>query len=93
MLMKAGLLRAGETLWFDYTTRHNNQKHRIEAQLTNAGNLVVKGQEFTSLSSAALFGISQAGSTRPTVNGWKAWKSEGGKLLFELRVEYISRND
>lgn len=90
MLIKAGLLQVGETLWFEYTTRHNNRKHRIEARLTEAGNLLVNGQEFTSLSSAALFGISQAGSTRPTVNGWKAWKSEAGKVLFELRIEYLN---
>lgn len=92
MLVQAGLLKVGESLWFEYTTRHNNKKNRIEAQLIEAGNLIVNGQEFSSPSSAALFGISQVGSSRPTINGWKAWKSEGGKLLFDLRVEYLEAN-
>lgn len=89
MLIKAGLLRTGEILWFDYTTRHNNKKHKIEARITEGGNLVVDGQEFTSLSSSALFGISQTGSTRPSANGWKSWKSERGKLLRDIRAEFL----
>ena len=92
MLIKAGLLRAGEILWFDYTTRHNNKKNRIEGTLTVDGNLIVGGQELGSLSSAALYGISLAGITRPTINGWKTWRAEAGKLLFELRIEYLKNN-
>jgi hypothetical protein len=67
----------------------NGQTKRYEATVLEDGSLLLLDQSYGSPSYAALAGIIDSGSTRQTVNGWTSWKTEGGKLIAELREEYL----
>ncbi|MBW1715418.1 MAG: hypothetical protein JRJ77_06245 [Deltaproteobacteria bacterium] len=55
--------------------------------------MIVLGKKFKSPSYAALLGIQDAGSDRKTVNGWTSWKNRNGKLLADLRSEYLKQKE
>lgn len=95
-LISSNLLKVGERLFMSYKPR-NGQLKNYEATILEDGSLSVLNQVFGSPSYAPLAGINDAGSNRPTVNGWTSWKTNSGKLLAQLREEFLvlekSRNN
>jgi len=91
-LISKNLLRVGDKLFMLYKPR-NGQPKRYEAVVLEDGSLSVLEQVFGSPSYAALAGINDSGSTRQTVNGWTSWKTADGKLLSELREQYLMIED
>ena len=87
-LIDGNLLNVGDSLIMSYRPR-NGQPKRYEATILEDGSLSVLDQVFGSPSYAALAGISDAGSTRQTVNGWTSWKTQEGRTLAELREQYL----
>lgn len=53
------------------------------------GSMEVLGEKFKRPSYAALLGIQDAGSDRKTVSGWTRWRNKEGRLLADLRTEYL----
>ena len=88
-LVSRGLLHIGDKLIMPYRPR-NGQPKRYEATILEDGSLALLDQIFGSPSYAALAGIIDSGSTRQTVNGWTSWKTESGKLISELREQFLS---
>ena len=87
-LIASELLQVGDKLIMPYRPR-NGQPKRYEATILEDGSLSLLDQVFGSPSYAALAGIIDSGSTRQTVNGWTSWKTEDGKLLAELREQFL----
>ncbi len=87
-LIEKGFISENEQLFMDYKPRNGEQK-RYTALIHDDGSLELLGQKFSSPSYAALAGIQDAGSDRQTVNGWTSWKTEDGKLIADLREEYL----
>ncbi|MCD6175001.1 MAG: hypothetical protein J7K65_04435 [Planctomycetes bacterium] len=91
-LIEADLLNEGDELVMDYKPRGGSHK-KYRAIVTENGNLNVLGKKFKSPSYAAIFGINDAGSNRKTVNGWTSWKNRNGKLLSDLRSDYLKQKE
>ncbi|CAF0783474.1 unnamed protein product [Rotaria sordida] len=87
-LLASNLLHVGDKLSMFYKPR-NGQPKTYEATILDDGSFSVLNQIYSSPSYAALAGINDAGSTRPTVNGWISWKTIDGKLLSQLREEFL----
>ena len=87
-LIDAGLLAVGDELAMRYRPKGGNQTE-YKAVVTEDGSLEVLGRKFKSPTYAALLGIQDAGSDRKTVNGWTSWRNRDGKLLADLRTEYL----
>lgn len=87
-LIKAELLAAGDKLVMPYKPR-NGQQRTYEGTIKDDGSIEVLGKVFSSPSFAALYGIQDAGSSRNTVNGWSAWRTQQGTPLAELRDRYL----
>lgn len=83
-LISAKLINAGDKLFMSYKPR-NGQLKTYEATVQDDGSLSLLNQVYTSPSYAALAGINDAGSNRPTVNGWTSWKTVDGRYLSQLR--------
>jgi hypothetical protein len=90
-LLMEHLLTAGEKLVLSYKPR-NGERKTYEGTVHDDGSLEVMGQRFNAPSYAALYAMENAGTTRTTVNGWSVWKTSSGRLLSELREEYLARN-
>lgn len=91
-LIEEEFILANQQLIMDYNPRNGEQK-RYSALVHDDGSLEVLGQKFSSPSYAALAGIQDAGSDRQTVNGWTSWKTEDGKLIADLREEYLKQKE
>ncbi|NBC03545.1 MAG: hypothetical protein GVY20_07555 [Bacteroidetes bacterium] len=91
-LIEKGFISANQQLIMDYNPRNGEQK-RYSALVHDDGSLELLGQKFSSPSYAALAGIQDAGSDRQTVNGWTSWKTEDGKLITDLREEYLKKQE
>ena len=87
-LISCDLLKSGDKLIMLYKPR-NGQPKRYEATILEDGSLALLDQVFGSPSYAALAGINDSGSTRQTVNGWTSWKTVDGRLLSDLREQYL----
>lgn len=90
-LVEADYLACGQILLMPYKPRKGEQR-QYEAVVLETGELEVMGRRFSAPSYAALFGIQDAGSSRSTVNGWTAWRTESGKTLAELRDELLAQS-
>lgn len=88
-LIEAGLLSVGQTLVMDYKPR-GGDSHHFEATIEEDGSISVLGKRFSSLSYAALHAMKHAGSDRRTKNGWRAWSTEDGRKLFDIREGYLA---
>lgn len=91
-LLEAGLLSVGDELMMNYKPRGGNKK-KYKAAVTEDGSMIVLDKKFKSPSYAALLGIQDAGSDRKTVNGWTSWKNKNGKLLANLRLDYLKQKE
>lgn len=91
-LIASSLINVGDKLYMPYKPR-NGQPKRYEATIMEDGSLTLLDQVFGSPSYAALAGINDSGSTRQTVNGWTSWKTNDGKLLSELREQYLLQQE
>jgi hypothetical protein len=91
-LITNDFLKVGDKLHMLYKPRHGQLK-RYEATILPDGSLAALNQVFGSPSYAALAGINDAGSTRQTVNGWTSWKTTDGKLISELREQYLLQEE
>ena len=91
-LLEANFLSVGDELVMNYKPRGGNQK-KYKAVITEDGSMIVLDKKFKSPSYAALLGIQDAGSDRKTVNGWTSWKKQNGKVLSDLRSDYIKRKE
>ena len=89
-LIEAGLLDAYSQLTMRYGPGGKHKKV-FTATVTEEGNISLEGQVYTSLSYAAAACIQAAGSERKTVNGWTKWRIKDGRLLAELRDEYLQK--
>ena len=89
-LIRARLLLPGSRLFMSYKRKHFDEERKTyEATVQDDGSIRAGDQKFTSPSYAALFFINRAGSPRQTVNGWTSWKTDSGKLLADLRDEFL----
>lgn len=91
-LLEAGFLQDGEVLVMPYKPRGGTQTE-YKAVVSKDGSLEVLGKKFTSPSYAAVLGLQHAGSKRKTANGWISWRNKGGKVLADLRTEYLNRKE
>lgn len=89
-LIKAGLLKSGETLTMKYKPR-KGESRTYEGIVGADGGITLLGKTFSSPSYAAVYGIQDAGSDRKTVNGWTSWRCSGGEYLGELREEFLKK--
>src|ERR1017187_4852993 len=89
-LMAAGLLKQGDKLFMVYGPR-GAERRRYEATVLQDGSIEVLGKSFSAPSYAALLCVQDAGSTRNTVNGWIAWRTESGKTLADLRDALLAK--
>lgn len=87
-LISSNLLSNGQKLFMTYKPR-NGQLKNYEATILEDGSFDLMNQIYSSPSYAALAGINDAGSNRPTVNGWISWRNSEGKLLSQLREEFL----
>lgn len=85
-LIESGLLADGEELILNYRGKQFCGKARANGVELSDGNTY-------SPSDAAIRCYSQAGSARPTENGWRVWKNKRGMTLNELfdRSEILER--
>jgi len=91
-LINAGLLPDGAELNLSYKPRGGKQKN-YKGILSSDGSITVLGQNYSSLSYAALACIQDAGSDRTTVNGWTSWRTQDGKFLSQVRSEYMNKKE
>jgi hypothetical protein len=92
-LLQAHILKIGSKLLMSYKRKHTNEDRKTyEAIVQDDGSLRADGQSFSSPSYAAIYFINKAGSARQTVNGWTSWRTESGRLLAELREEFLKKN-
>ena len=91
-LINAGLLPDGAELSLSYKPRGGKQKN-YKGILSSDGSITVLGQNYSSLSYAALACIQDAGSDRTTVNGWTSWRTQDGKFLSQVRSEYMNKKE
>lgn len=88
-LVTNNYLKIGDKLLMPYKPR-NGQPKLYEATILEDGSLSLLGQTFGSPSYAALAGINDSGSTRKSVNGWTSWKTTDGKLISQLREQFLN---
>jgi len=91
-LLDAGLLLEGAELRLSYMPR-GGKRRTYKGLLSSDGSIQILDQAYTSPSYAALACIQEAGSDRTTVNGWVSWKTRDGKLLSQLRSEYLTKRE
>jgi hypothetical protein len=91
-LVNSGLLAEGAEFTLSYKPRGGHNK-TYQGILSADGSIVVLGQNYSSLSYAALACLQDAGSYRVTVNGWTSWKTKDGKLLAQVRAEYLDARE
>jgi len=91
-LVNSGMLSEDTELILNYKPRGGNQR-TYKGALSSDGSITVLGQNYSSLSYAALACIQDAGSDRTTVNGWTSWKTQDGRLLAQLRSEYLAKKE
>lgn len=88
-LIEAKLIHPFDKLLMSYKPRYGQEK-KYEAKILDDGSIELLGQTFSSPSYAALAAIKDAGSDRPTSNGWVAWKTKDGKTLSEIRERFLN---
>lgn len=91
-LVNAGLLGEGIELTLSYKPRGGKRK-TYKGVITSDGSITVLGQNYSSLSYAALACIQDAGSERTTVNGWTSWRTQSGRILSDIRSEYLENKE
>ncbi|AQT67388.1 hypothetical protein STSP2_00532 [Anaerohalosphaera lusitana] len=87
-LIDADLLQVRQKLYFRYAPRGMERK-TYKAIVLEDGSITTLGQNFSSLSYAAIACIQDAGSERTTTNGWDAWKTKDGCSMAQVREEYL----
>jgi hypothetical protein len=88
-LVTSGLLHEGEIIIHSYKPRGG--KTRIfNGTVLKDGSIYVLDQSYSSPSYAALSCIQAAGSERKTVNGWTSWRNKNGKMLSDLRSDFLA---
>ena len=91
-LIEEGFLSVGTELAMSYKPRRGSHQ-TYTAKLEPDGSLNVLNENFPSPSYAAIYCIQKAGSNRTTVNGWTSWKTQNGKLLAQLRSDYLEKKE
>jgi hypothetical protein len=91
-LIEEGFLAVGTELTLSYKPRGGKQQ-TYKAKLESDGTFNVLNENFPSPTYAAIFCIQKAGSDRTTVNGWTSWKTPSGKLLAQLRSDYLAKKE
>jgi hypothetical protein len=91
-LVASGFLHEGQTIVHSYKPR-GGKNRTFNGTVMKDGSIFVLGQNFTSPSYAALACIQEAGSVRKTVNGWTSWRTKDGKLLVQVRSEYLAKKE
>jgi hypothetical protein len=91
-LVNAGFLPEDSEFKLTYKPRGGKSK-TYKGILSGDGNVAVLGQNYSSLSYAALACIQDAGSNRTTINGWISWKSKDEKTLSAIRSEYLTKKE
>jgi hypothetical protein len=90
-LLDADFLHAGQRVSMPYKPRIGSQRN-YEGTICDDGSIEVLGKQFSSPSYAAVYGIQDAGSSRKTVNGWTAWRTDDGELLGDIRERFLTAN-
>ncbi len=89
-LLEARLISPGSKLLMSYKRKDVDEDRKTYVAIVQEdGSILADDQRFTSPSYAALYFINKAGSPRETVNGWTSWRTESGKLLADLREQFL----
>lgn len=91
-LVVSGHLQDGQIIDHPYKPRGGKQRI-YKGTISQDGSIFVLEQAFNSPSYAALACIQNAGSSRKTVNGWTSWRTKEGRLLADIRSEYLSQRN
>lgn len=89
-LIQDGLLNPGDELRMSYKPRNGEQRN-YTATIDQDGNFSLLGKSYPSPSYAAIVAIKDAGSDRPSVNGWISWRTSSGQLLSDLRKIFLEK--
>jgi hypothetical protein len=91
MLVEHEYLKAGDELTFSYKQRGSDSRQEFRALVSDEGDaLIVDGMKFPSTSYAAVHCMQSVGSSRFTINGWYAWRTNEGRLLAQLRDALVA---
>jgi hypothetical protein len=90
-LVTSKILSIGEVLYLKYKPKNGEQKS-YSAEILDDYTIRIDSETFNAPSYAALYCINKSGSERKTVNGWTSFRNSNGKLLSELREEYLLTN-
>ena len=89
-LLEARLISPGSKLLMGYKRKDVDEDRKTYVAIVQEdGSILADDQRFTSPSYAALYFINKAGSPRETVNGWTSWRTESGRLLADLREQFL----
>lgn len=91
-LVTSGFLREDEILVHSYKPK-GGKGQTFNGCVLKDGSISVLNQSYSSPSYAALACIQAAGSKRTTVNGWTSWRTGEGKLLAQLRAEFLAKHE
>ena len=69
------------------------KKNTFKAYIESDSSIKALDKSFPSPSYAALFCIQSTGSNRKSVNGWTAWRAKNGKLLSQIRADYLEQKE
>jgi hypothetical protein len=88
-LISAKKLKPKEVIYMDYVSRNRAEKQQYSATILEDGSLELDGENFPSLSRAALHVIQITEPNRKGANGWTYWKTADGKFLDAIREQYL----
>ena len=91
-LVVSGFVQQGDILVHAYKPR-GGKKQTFKGTILKDGSISVLDQSYTSPSYAALACIQAAGSERTTVNGWTSWRTSGGKMLAQVRADFLAQKE
>ena len=91
-LVTSGFVNVGDIIVHSYKPR-GGKKQTFKGSILEDGSISVLDQSYTSPSYAALACIQAAGSERTTVNGWTSWRTHDGKLLSQVRADFLTQKE
>lgn len=91
-LVASGFVHEGDMLAHVYQPR-GGKKQTFKGAVMKDGSISVLNQSYSSPSYAALACIQAAGSERTTVNGWTSWRTSSGKLLSQVRADFLAQKE
>lgn len=88
----SGFVHEGDMITHSYKPQ-GGKKQIFNGTILKDGSISVLDQSYSSPSYAALACIQAAGSKRTTVNGWTSWRTNDGKLLSQIRADFLAQKE